>query len=175
MRPLHSVRISEVICTSSSLYFVYCTTQQCVTRLALTYLWGFSQYTVFRRALKLMTSIFRYVIPRCVLFTFKQGFFWVKKQLSYFVIFISADDMFRPLHWTIFRSQDIYLRRLYIVNHKIGYMYLKLNEISSFNFPILCFHSKEPPFNWWLQITIRFVWVRNFVIWRRSTGEDVLA
>jgi hypothetical protein len=44
--------------------------------------------------------------------------------------------------------------------------------------------SLEEFWNWWLQIPLCFVWVWNFVtlsveqiegIWRRSTGEDVLA
>ena len=44
--------------------------------------------------------------------------------------------------------------------------------------------SFENLLNWWFPITSRFVWARNFVtrsveeiegIWRRSTGEDVLA
>jgi len=64
MRPFHSVRISEVICVSPCLYFVCCTAQRNVYETsALTYLWGLSPYTVFRRVLRLMTSVFRRVVP----------------------------------------------------------------------------------------------------------------
>ena len=35
------------------------------------------------------------------------GTFESKTQLSYVVIFIGADDMFRPLHLAIFRAQDM--------------------------------------------------------------------
>ena len=40
-------------------------------------------------------------------------FFKVKKQLTYGVDFIYADDMFRPLQWVIFRSEDMHLRIIY--------------------------------------------------------------
>ena len=39
-----------------------------------------------------------------------------------FVIY--TDDIFLPLQWAIFRSQNIYLRILYSVNHKVGYVKL---------------------------------------------------
>jgi len=62
--------------------------------------------------------------------------------------------MFRDLHWAIFRSRNTQMRRLYRVNHKynnvnhkIGYMYLKFNEIPlSFicYSPIICFYFKPP-------------------------------
>jgi len=50
--------------------------------------------------------------------------------------------MFRPFKWAIFRSQDIYLRTLNSLNHKIGYTKLQFNEISlSFNFPVVYISS----------------------------------
>ena len=58
------------------------------------------------------------------------------------LFFIYADDMFRPVQWAIFRSQYVYLRILYSVNHKIGYTKLLFKEISlSFSFPVLYISS----------------------------------
>jgi len=33
--------------------------------------------------------------------------FLVKTNLTYVLVFMYADDMFRPLQWVIFKSQDV--------------------------------------------------------------------
>jgi len=55
--------------------------------------------------------------------------FFLSQNTNYDV-FIYADDMFQPLQWATFRSQDIYLSILYSVNHKIGYSCILFYPVS---------------------------------------------
>jgi len=102
-----------------------------------------------------------------------RGFFLVKTQLSYVVIFIYADDMFRPLHWTS-SGQKIY--GTHCIVSSIIYCILwpedgpvqrpkhvvSLNKYK--NIRQSCFDSKEPLFNYLYQrlllSTHYFIWVQ---------------